>query len=135
MGRNNADFQGVTFKYSNKEIPNGAPVTRPEGGFHCITAHKGEDRVGILVLKKTGEIHNIDVEDAHQMQGIATGMWRHAQSLHRSGVIPVEPKHSPKTTDAGYGFAMSTGDPVPPRSDEMLRDGRHSSEDGWMGRS
>jgi GNAT superfamily N-acetyltransferase len=110
MGRNNADFHGVEFSHSEDD------------GFHTIEAHQNGEYLGFLALDPEGTVDDIGVQDKHQNKGIAKAMWNHAKHLHQNGVIPVRPSHSSGTTEAGYHFAMSTGDPVPPRDESMFWD-------------
>ena len=120
MGRNKADFHGVKLSHYL------------EDGYVEINAHLDGEEIGHLVLEPSGRVGDIAVEDEHQSKGIATAMWRHAQNLHKQGVIKKEPKHSSGTTVEGYHWAMSTGDPVPPR--EMGMYGYGEEDQDWSGR-
>lgn len=123
MPRNNADFHGVEIRH---EID--------EDDYATITAHLSGTEVGHLTLDDRGDVEDIQVDQAHQRKGIATAMWRHAQSLHRRGKIPNPPAHTGGTTEEGYKWAMTTGDPVPARHPEMFYDMSESSKPEWQGR-
>ena len=110
MGRNNSDFHGLAFTHSEDE------------GHHIIEAHKNGEYAGFLELDASGTTYDVQVENKHQNKGVAKAMWSHAKRLHQNGVIPVRPSHSSGTTEEGYHFAMSTGDPVPPRDESMFWD-------------
>jgi GNAT superfamily N-acetyltransferase len=118
--RNNADFHGV--KLSHQSV----------FGNHDIFAHLDGEEVGALSLGSDGTVHDVTVDRDHEGKGIATAMWNHAKSLYASGRIDVEPKHSSATTEEGYRWAMSTGDPVPPRDPEMFGPGDEKMD--WSGR-
>jgi GNAT superfamily N-acetyltransferase len=110
MGRNNADFQGLAFSHQEND------------GHHIIEARQNGEYVGFLELDPQGVTHDIGVQDKHQNKGVGKALWNHAKQLHQQGIIPVGPKHSSGTTEEGYHFAMSTGDPVPPRDEGMFWD-------------
>jgi hypothetical protein len=120
MTRNNADFHGIKLSHSSVF------------GNYDIYAHLDGEEVGALSLGPDGTVYDINVDEYHQGKGIATAMWRHAQKLYQKGVIHVEPKHSSGTTTEGYRWAMSTGDPVPPRDPEMFGPGDEKLN--WSGR-
>lgn len=123
MPRNNADFHGIKLTH---EL---------EGdGYTTVTASLNGEKVGHMVLDHRGTVDDIQVDDNHQRKGIATSMWRHAQDLHKKGVIPHPPAHSSGTTEKGYRWAMTTGDPVPPRSPEMFWDMSESDDPQWKGK-
>lgn len=121
--RNNADFHGVVITHSI------------DSGYVDIEAHLGGQRVGNLSLDRSGTVEDVQVDDEHQRKGIATAMWRYAHGLHARGEIPRRPSHSTNTTDEGYGWAMTTGDPVPPRDPEMLWDPSEAGLPKWQGRN
>ena len=112
MGRNNADFHGATFTHSRS------------GGFVDVKAQlKGED-VGFLTFRDNdGRVEDIGVDDEHQQKGIGTGMWRHAQMLHKTGQIPVAPQHSDYRTPEGEAFAQSVGGHIPKNTAEWYVEG------------
>lgn len=112
MTRNNADFHGATFSHSIS------------GGHVDIHAHLNGENVGNLSFRDdTGRIEDIGVEDEHQMKGIGTGMWRHAQMLHSTGQIPVAPQHSDYRTPEGEAFAKSVGGHLPKNTAEWAVEG------------
>jgi GNAT superfamily N-acetyltransferase len=110
MGRNNASFHGVTLSH---EIH--------PGGVDIEASISGES-VGYLQLDETGRVEDIGVHDKHQNKGVGKAMWNHAKTLHEQGLTSAKPRHSSGTTEDGYHFAMSTGDPVPPRDEAMFWD-------------
>ena len=79
---------------------------------HLISASSSEwSNVGSLEWNsKTGEINGIDVDEAHQRQGLATAMYRFAQDISEKRKSVVKPVHSQALTDEGYAWAKSLGE-------------------------
>ena len=96
MGRNNADFEGVT--YSHTASDHGALV-------HANHPEKGT--IGALLLRHDGEVRNVVVKDEYRRKGIATGMWNHAV---KAGL---NPQHSESRTYLGNLWAKSVGGEAP----------------------
>jgi predicted GNAT family acetyltransferase len=118
MGRNNADFNGVTFRYDGEGPMNGfedfpleeAPLA------HVFTAHKQGQQVGKLQLQPGGTIDHVEVDEEHQRQGIATGLHRFATNYaDKSGGEDVPyPVHSPIRSEEGDAWAKKIGGYLPP---------------------
>ena len=111
MGRNNADFHGVTFRYEKDS----------EGDHNVIAEHPNESEpIGHLTWAgrdyeegaKFGHIMDVHVAPEYQRKGVATGMYRYAKSLTE----PYLPKimHAESRTTAGDAWAKSVGDYYPP---------------------
>ena len=143
MGRNNADFHGVTYKY--RFIPKGTPEFWDLGDrdMHHITAHLKGKEVGYLsyeTLANDGNVHDIGVNPEHQRKGIATGMWNYAKQLYRQGIADTPPMHSDATSAAGYRWAMTTGDPVPERLPWAIEEDKENGiqaepkDNNWKGK-
>lgn len=64
---------------------------------------------------KTGEIRGINVEPAHQRQGLATGMFHQAQQVAESTRGVTQPRHSADRTASGDAWAQSFGGRIPKR--------------------
>lgn len=96
MGRNNADFNGISYIYTG---------THPTA--HQLEAFdpKVGDVVGYMRWnKENGRIEDITVDREHRRKGIATGMWNHAKNLD---VTP--PKHSPVRSPSGLAWSEAVG--------------------------
>lgn len=143
MGRNNSDFHGVNYKY--EFFPEGSHPAAEwnDQDLHEVTAHLNGQKVGSLTYNTAdddGDAYDIVVHPDHQRKGIATGMWNYAKQLHRQGVTDTPPRHSPRTTAEGYRWAMTTGDPVPQRFDELVEDDEEEGilpgpkDNKWRGR-
>lgn len=109
MTRNNADFQGYTFSHSLGHFL--GPTE-----YHVVTATSSEgDEAGKLYWdKESGRIRHIGTAIGHRGNGVATGMYRYAQSLAAAsgGSIP-SPEHSEERTEAGDAWARSVGGYLP----------------------
>lgn len=80
-----------------------------------LSAHDGEgNKIGHLRWNRR-EIGDVDVHEDFQGRGIATSMYRHAQSLAQQTKSIPTPKHSPDRTDAGDAWARSVGGRLPRR--------------------
>jgi GNAT superfamily N-acetyltransferase len=118
MGRNNADFHGVTFQYAGKGPMHGfedfAPGTGPWA--HVFTAHKDGKQVGKLQLQRGGTIDIVEVDPEHQRQGIATGLYKFAVSHAEKsdGQETPYPQQSSIRSKEGDAWAKSLGVTLPP---------------------
>ena len=97
MGRNNADFHGVS--YSHEE--------RPYDEVTINAHHPEHGHVGKMELGKFRDVKDIIVAPEHRRKGIATGMWNYAKAQG------FNPEHSDSRTRDGDKWAASTGDDVP----------------------
>jgi GNAT superfamily N-acetyltransferase len=103
MGRNNADFEGVTISHE---------VIRPEHKDNTIeirATHPERGRIGRLGL--TNEmagvgrmVGTVQVAPEFQRKGIATAMWKYAKE---QGFNPV---HSPNQSPSGKPWAKAVGE-------------------------
>jgi GNAT superfamily N-acetyltransferase len=89
---------------------------RPEEREHYAgsSADPGHRPMGSISWHhKTGEILGMYVDPAHQRQGVATAMYRHAHSVatETRGVTP--PRHSSFRTTSGEAWARSLGERLP----------------------
>lgn len=115
MTRNNADFNGVTFRYDGKGPQHG--FEEGDGPWaHVFTAHKNEEQIGKLQLQPGGTIDYVEVDDKHQRQGVATGLHRFATNhADKSGGEETPyPMHSTIRSDEGDAWAKKVGGNVPP---------------------
>lgn len=62
------------------------------------------------------QVEEVSVPEDFRRQGIATGMWNHAQQVASENARVPAPKHSKDRTDAGDAWARSVGGRVPRRS-------------------
>ena len=82
---------------------------------HVITAYRGNEKVGELNwYGTTGTIHNVDVDEAHARQGLATAMWEWGQEM------PKKPKHSADRTAMGDAWAKAVGGKLPRRPRDVV---------------
>ena len=72
------------------------PVTR-----HHLVAKKGKQEIGVMQVMNGGEIAHVEVDDAHQRQGVATALWNHAEKLG------LEPRHSDPDVMSKEGLAWA----------------------------
>jgi GNAT superfamily N-acetyltransferase len=106
MGRNNADFHGVTFHYSKSAINDGHFVFAKE-------PHEG-NTVGYMNWStEGGKINDIHVDPDWRRKGIATGMFNFAQNLAASSPTILRPKHSRQRTESGDAWAKTVGGYIP----------------------
>jgi hypothetical protein len=61
------------------------------------------------------QVRNVMVNESHQRQGIASGMWNEGHRLASENARIPKPKHSPDRTHAGDAWARSVGGPLPRR--------------------
>lgn len=103
MGRNNADFNGVTYKHHGKQPSSYIPGKNN----HLFTAHHQDEQVGFLELHgdtgttdyrgtPSNEVANIEVDKPGK--GIGEGLIRFAKSKGFS------PSRSEVESDEGEGF-------------------------------
>jgi tRNA(Met) C34 N-acetyltransferase TmcA len=95
-------------------IRNGGGTRKPDGYLVSATHTESGEKVGHLLADHSGRIQSIAVTPAHQRRGVATGMWEHAQNLHRQGLVPA-PRHSKDRSDQGDAWAKSVGGRRPRR--------------------
>jgi GNAT superfamily N-acetyltransferase len=92
VGRNNADFQNITYKFTDTH-----PTSHELEAFDPTVG----DVVGYLRWhRKSGRVEDVNVDKEHRRKGIATGLWNHAKTL---GVTP--PRHSGVRTESGASWA------------------------------
>jgi GNAT superfamily N-acetyltransferase len=112
MGRNNADFNGVTFRYEKDS----------EGDHNVIAEHPAENEpIGYLTWAnrdyeegaQRGHIMDVHVAPEYQRKGIATGMFNHAMSIASSVGAP-HPIHAESRTVSGEAWAKKVGEYYPP---------------------
>lgn len=118
MGRNNADFQGITISHKIEKPSSITPVevepdyvpTRHDR-IWIEANHPTEGKIGKLYLVRPNNeervVGDIDVHPNFQRRGIATAMWNYAKAQG------FNPKHSPQRTPEGTAWAKSTGEPLP----------------------
>jgi len=97
MGRNNADFHGVTFNH----------VPKKYGEVTVVASHPDHGWLGSMELGRSGYVKDIRVGEPHRRKGIATGMWNYAKQQG------LNPEHSDSRTKDGDAWAKTTGDPLP----------------------
>jgi GNAT superfamily N-acetyltransferase len=115
MGRNNADFHGVTFAYGGMTHMQGFGPNDPAPKAHLFTAHKDGQQVGKLQLQRGGTVDYVEVHPDYQRQGIATGLYNFAkQESERTGGTLPYPVHSPMRSPEGDAWAKSTKEKLPP---------------------
>ena len=96
MGRNNADFSGVTFSHEDTGKHSDVLVnaTHPEQGII------GQLHLGFQRSDGGRKVRNVFVKPEFQRKGIATALWNHATA---SGL---NPQHSPEAqTEEGKAWA------------------------------
>jgi ribosomal protein S18 acetylase RimI-like enzyme len=94
MGRNMADFNGITYRYYDSH-----PTAHELEAFDP----KVNDVVGYMRWdKENGRIDDVAVDPEHRRKGIATGLWNHAHTL---GVI--NPVHSGVRSEAANAWIES----------------------------
>lgn len=75
---------------------------------HEITAKLGDQIVGSMILHNddsgASEVEHVGVLPAHQRKGIASALWRHAES------IGLNPMHSDSQTPEGKAWADALDD-------------------------
>ena len=76
---------------------------------HLIEASNNEwSQLGSMEWShKSGEIKDIQVNDEHQRQGLATAMYNYANKLSSSDKSVTKPKHAKSLTDEGKAWAKS----------------------------
>lgn len=114
MGRNNADFDSVSFS---------GHIT--EEGSHILASHQG-NTVGYLAWGHDGEVNHVFVDPSARHQGIATQMWSKAHE-HAATMGVRHPKHSEDQTEAGKAWAAKTPTPKGYTEDEV----EEMHEDAW----
>jgi len=106
MGRNNADFQGVSVEY--ERLPT----------EHKITVTHGHDKERLGSLRwsdisqgnlAAGEITDIWVHSDHRRKGVATRMFNYAKQLAPTKYAPT-PILSKEMTEDGKKWATAVGD-------------------------
>jgi GNAT superfamily N-acetyltransferase len=99
MGRNNADFNGVTYTHKADKLSALIQAIHPENGT------VGHMLLGFERKNRGRNVRNIMVNPEHQRQGIATGMWNYAKEQG------LNPEHSDPTsqTDEGKSWAKKVG--------------------------
>jgi GNAT superfamily N-acetyltransferase len=99
MGRNNADFHGVTFRYSRFN------------GDHFVSAKEPGEGQGVGYLhwsNQGGKINDIYVDPDWRRKGIATGMFDFARVMAESSPHIPRPRHSGARTEAGDAWSKTT---------------------------
>jgi hypothetical protein len=107
---------GEESPYTYSEIITNQGGIRKKPTRYLISAVHTEtgEKVGHMLCDHSGKIQSIAVTPAHQRQGVATGMWEHAQGLASQGQVP-KPKHSRDRSDQGDAWARSVGGRRPRR--------------------
>jgi GNAT superfamily N-acetyltransferase len=117
MGRNNADFNGVTFRYERD----------PEGDHNIVAEHPSDSEpIGYLTWAdrdydegaQRGHIMDIHVDPEHQRKGVATGMYSEAKRTSSALGLPT-PRHAESRTKSGEAWSKSTSDYYEP--DEIVK--------------
>lgn len=102
MPRNNADFNSVTFTH-----------TVDRSGARIVAEHPTAGVIGHMLLHPLvngkRKVRNIVVNQDHQRQGVATGMWNYAQEQG------LKPRHSADRTNDGDAWARSVSSRLPRR--------------------
>jgi len=97
MGRNNADFHGVTFSHKLENY----------GEVRIEASHPEHGYLGSMRIGKYGDIKDVRVGEPFRRKGVATGMWNYAKAQG------FNPQHSDSRTKEGDAWAKSTGDYLP----------------------
>jgi GNAT superfamily N-acetyltransferase len=94
MGRNMADFKGITYNYTGTH-----PTSHELEAFDPSV----NDVVGYMRWhKETGRIEDVSVDPEHRRKGIATGLWNHANTLDVT-----KPIHSGVRSEAANAWIES----------------------------
>jgi GNAT superfamily N-acetyltransferase len=104
VGRNNADFQGVQYRFWDKD---NARMAYASYGDHALHAYSSQDElIGRLTWdgESHGEISHISVHPEWQNNGIGTKLLVKARQIASSKNI-ISPEISPVRTDLGDAFA------------------------------
>ena len=111
MGRNTADFHGITFSHKDTQGTDGITVTanHPKKGII------GKLYLGNETKNGTRKIRNIYIRPEFRRQGIATGLYNYAVANE------LKPRHSADRTDEGDAWAKSLGGWIPERGVKSLR--------------
>lgn len=112
MGRNNLDFQGITFDHGFSEDKKHIVVTATHPKLGVVGASRFSMHNNLQI--KESRVQDIYVKKDFRRKGIGTGMWNHAVSLG------INPKHSDERTALGEVFAQGVGG--------------NGSKDGWYGK-
>jgi GNAT superfamily N-acetyltransferase len=115
MGRNNEDFESLTFSGRTNE-----------DGSHVTATHRG-NTVGYLAWGHDGEVNHVFVDPSARHQGIATQMWNKAHE-HAASMGVRKPVHSDDQTEAGKSWAAKTPTPKAYTEDEV----EDFQEDRWQ---
>lgn len=97
MGRNKADFHGVTFTHTEHKY----------GEVVVEASHHEHGYLGSMRIGKYGDVKDIRVGEPFRRKGVATGMWNYAKQQG------LNPEHSDSRTPDGDAWAKTTGDHVP----------------------
>jgi GNAT superfamily N-acetyltransferase len=92
-------LQKLQFRYLPPEMG------RPS---HQLIAETPERQMGLLEWTSSG-IRNVNVRPDLQRQGVATALYRHAQSLAKQHQRIPQPKHSMDRTTSGDAWAKAVG--------------------------
>ena len=105
MGRNIADFHGITISHdkSPSHMPLLVNATHPDHGII------GQLMLGYKMNNGSRKIRNIFVKPEFQRQGIATALWNYAVENN------LKPQHSVDRTNEGDAWAKSLGVRLPKR--------------------
>jgi GNAT superfamily N-acetyltransferase len=117
MGRNTADFHGITLGASNGDYDHWIFAEHPEHG------EVGRMNWENANSKRPGRVAELWVDPEHRRKGIATAMWNFANKLHAEGTLNSAPVHSEDRTDKGDAFAKSVGGALPARAEGSIREG------------
>lgn len=113
MGRNNANFNGYNVSYEGPIYSSLYGDGKNSEVLSVRATHPDHGDVGHLYWHpRTGTIRDVLVQGDHQGKGIATEMYRVAQSVKG---VP-SPKHSQDRTTAGEAWAKKVGGRLPRRS-------------------
>ena len=87
---------------------------------HRINAKLGTETVGHLEWHGDTEdtfnhVQDVEVDPTMRRQGIATGMWNHAQHISTQFDDVAPPRHSSNRTNEGDSWAKAVGGHIPTR--------------------
>lgn len=90
-------------------------LVQTESFMHFVSLPDGPE-IGEVHIDNAGVVQWISVRKEYRRQGVATALWRYAQSvagtIHHGHKCPV-PVHSPIRTTAGDAWVASLGDIAP----------------------
>lgn len=131
MTRNNADFQGVNYRFWDKSK---SAIAHATPGNHVLHAYDQNDSlIGRLTWdgERNGEITHWSVHPDWQSKGVGTALLaKAAQIASTRGLI--QPEHSATRTDAGDAAAKKTAEKLSMKVPERKEDSRLGQPVGYF---